>query len=92
MGYIIDIQRKSGIHASSWSISSIWTCYSNSFEYSNILMLLGIYSLATLVSANNNLRKSIYKQAMESKLLGLIGDAEMGKLIEKTVKVISRIG
>lgn len=54
------------------------------------LMLLGIYSSATLVSANNNLRKSIYKQAMESKLLGLIGDAEMGKLIEKTIKVISK--
>jgi hypothetical protein len=53
------------------------------------LMLLGIYSSATLVSANNNLRKSIYKPAMESKLLGLIGDAEMGKLIEKT-KVISK--
>ena len=54
------------------------------------LMLLGIYSSATLVSTNNNLRKSIYKQAMESKLLGLIGDAEMSKVVEKTVKVISK--
>ena len=36
MGYIIDIQCKSGIHTSSWSLSAVWTCYSNSFEYSSI--------------------------------------------------------
>ena len=43
------------------------------------LMLLGIYNSATLVSANNNLRKSIHKHALESRLLGLIGHAEMEK-------------
>jgi hypothetical protein len=40
------------------------------------LMLIGIYSSATLVSANTNLRKTIYKHALESKLLNLIGHAE----------------
>ena len=33
---------------------------------------------------------NIYKKAMESKLLGLIGDAEVGNLVEKTVKDISK--
>jgi hypothetical protein len=42
-----------------------------------LLMLLGIYNSATLVSANENLRKFIYKNALESKLLGSIGRAEM---------------
>ena len=54
------------------------------------LMLLGIYNSATLVSANNELRKSIHKHALESKLLGLIGHAEMEKEIQKTVKKISQ--
>jgi hypothetical protein len=40
------------------------------------LMLLGIYGSATLVSANANLRRSIHKHALESKLLNLIGHAE----------------
>ena len=56
----------------------------------SFLMLLGIYNSATLVSTNDNLRKSIYKHAKESKLLGLIGHAEMEKEIEKTVKVITQ--
>ena len=54
------------------------------------LMLLGIYNSATLVSTNNQLRKSIHKHALESKLLGIIGQAEMEKEIEKTVKKITQ--
>ena len=54
------------------------------------LILVGIYDSAKLVSTNTQLRKSIYQQAMNSKLLGPIGDAEMGKLVEKTVKDISK--
>jgi hypothetical protein len=53
-------------------------------------MLLGIYNSATLVSANNELRKSIYKHALESKLLGLIGQAEMESEIRNTVKQVSQ--
>jgi hypothetical protein len=54
----------------------------------SFLMLLGIYNSATLVSANNQLRKSIHKHALESRLLRLIGHAEMEKEIEKTVTKI----
>jgi hypothetical protein len=54
------------------------------------LMLLGIYNSATLVSANNNLRKSIHKHALESKLLHLIGQAEMEKEVQKTVQEITQ--
>jgi hypothetical protein len=53
------------------------------------LMLLGIYNSATLVSTNNELRKSIRKRALESKFLGLIGHAEMEKEIQRTVKRVS---
>jgi hypothetical protein len=50
------------------------------------LMLLGIYNSATLVSTNNNLRKSIRRHAMlRSNLLDLIGHAEMEKEIQETV-------
>jgi hypothetical protein len=52
-------------------------------------MLLGIYNSATLVSANNELRRSIHKHALESKLLGLIGHAEMEKEIQNTVKQVT---
>ncbi len=54
------------------------------------LMLLGIYNSATLVSANNELRKSIYRHAVESRLLHFIGQAEMENEIEKTVRKISK--
>ena len=54
------------------------------------LMLLGIYNSATLVSANNNLRKFIRKRALESRLLDLIGQAEMEREIQKTVKKIAQ--
>jgi hypothetical protein len=51
-------------------------------------VLLGIYGSATLVSANDTLRKSIRKHALESRLLDLIGHAEMEKEIQKTVAKI----
>ena len=54
------------------------------------LMLIGIYNSATLVSANNELRRTIHKHALESKLLGAIGHAEMEREIQKTVKEVSR--
>ena len=41
------------------------------------LTLLGIYNSAVLVSTSNTLRASIQRRAMESKLLGLIGQAQM---------------
>jgi hypothetical protein len=50
------------------------------------LMLVGIYNSATLVSANTNLRKSIHKHALESKLLSLIGQAEFEREILRTGK------
>jgi len=53
------------------------------------LMLIGIYNSATLVTANNELRRSIYKHASEIKLLGMIGQAEMEKEIQKTVKQVT---
>jgi hypothetical protein len=52
------------------------------------LVLLGIYNSAKLVSVNNNLRRSIYKHAVESKMLHLIGHAEMEKEIQKAVTKI----
>ena len=52
-------------------------------------MLIGIYNSASLVSTNNNLRKSIRRHAMlRSNLLDLIGHAEMEKEIQETVKDI----
>jgi hypothetical protein len=52
------------------------------------LIMLGIYNSATLVSENVTLRKSIYKITQESKLLDLIGQAEMEKEIQKTINRI----
>jgi hypothetical protein len=52
------------------------------------LILLGIYNSARLVSANNKLRKFIRSQALESRLLDTIGQAEMEKEIQKTVNRI----
>jgi hypothetical protein len=54
----------------------------------SFMMLLGIYNSATLVSTNDTLRKSIRKHALESRLLELIGQAEMEKEIQKTVTEI----
>jgi hypothetical protein len=53
------------------------------------LMLVGIYNSAVLVSANNDLRKSIYKHALQSKLLGQIGRAEAENELQKTVTKIT---
>ena len=53
-------------------------------------MLLGIYNSAQLVSANHDLRKLIRKQALELRLLDIIGQAEMEKEIQKTVKKITQ--
>jgi hypothetical protein len=52
------------------------------------LMLVGIYNSAVLVSVDEKLRKSIRKYASESGLLGVIGEAELGKVMDKTVKKI----
>jgi len=52
------------------------------------LTLLGIYNAATLVSLNIDLRKSIHKHALDSKLLDLIGRAEMDTELQKTVNKI----
>ena len=49
-------------------------------------MLLGICNSATLVSANHDLRKLIRKHALESRLLDIIGQAEMQTEIRKTIK------
>jgi hypothetical protein len=53
------------------------------------LMLIGIYNSAVLVSANNDLRKSIYKHALESKLLGQIGRAEVEIEMQEAVTKIT---
>ena len=51
------------------------------------LTVLGIFNSATLVSANNSLRRIIHERAL--KLLKPIGRAEMEREIQKTVKKIS---
>jgi hypothetical protein len=53
------------------------------------LILIGIYNSAVLVSANNDLRKSIYKHALESRLLGAIGRAEVENELQKTATKIT---
>ena len=53
-------------------------------------MLLGIYNSARLVSANNKLRKFIHNQALEARLLDIIGQAEMKKEIERIIKEINQ--
>jgi hypothetical protein len=54
------------------------------------LMLIGIYNSATHVSTNNELRRFIHKQALESRLLSLIGHAEMEKEILRTITKIAQ--
>jgi hypothetical protein len=53
-------------------------------------MLLGIFNSAVLVSANTNLRKSIHKRALESRLLNLLGQAEFENEVQKTVSRITK--
>jgi hypothetical protein len=52
---------------------------------STYLILIGIYTSATLVSANNELRKFIYQTVTDSKFLNLLGKAEVEREIKKTV-------
>jgi hypothetical protein len=54
------------------------------------LMLIGIHNSARLVSASNELRRLIHKQALESRLLSTIGHAEMEKEIQKAVAKITQ--
>lgn len=57
------------------------------------LIMIGIYNSAILVSTNIDLRKSIQKIARESKLLHLIGKAEMERELDKTVtKIMEQTG
>ena len=52
------------------------------------LILIGIYTSATLVSTNIELRKLIYRMAINSKFLNLLGKAEVEKEIKKSVSRI----
>ncbi|MFI5405633.1 MAG: hypothetical protein ACHQ1D_03880 [Nitrososphaerales archaeon] len=52
------------------------------------LIMIGIYKSATLISTNIELRKTIHKFTRESKLLDLIGNAEMEKELNITVNKI----
>lgn len=52
---------------------------------SSYLIMVGIYTSATLVSINSNIRNSVRQIAKESKLLDFIGKAEMEKEISKIV-------
>ena len=63
--------------------------------FSSYLFLIGIYSSAISISANDTLRRSIRKLAVEdSKLLRDIGQAQMESVLEKkvlsTVRVVSQ--
>jgi hypothetical protein len=53
-------------------------------------MLVGIHNSAALVSANTSLRRLIHKNALESRLLGLIGQAEFEMEVQEVVSKISR--
>jgi len=57
---------------------------------SSYLIMVSIYTSATLVSINANVRNSIHQIAKESKLLNDIGMAEMEKEITNIVTKISR--
>ena len=53
-------------------------------------MVTGIYNSVKLVSVNNNLRKSIRKHALESRLLDAIGQVERENEIQKIVTKITQ--
>jgi len=53
------------------------------------LMLAGIYNSARYVSVNNNLRKTIRKHALESRLLDAIGKSERENEIQKIITKIT---
>jgi hypothetical protein len=46
--------------------------------------------MTILITTRNKDGTSIYKHALESKLLGAIGHAEMEKEIQKTVEQVNR--
>ena len=52
------------------------------------LTLIGIFSAASAISTNSEIRTVIYRHALESKLLGLIGRAETEKELQRTVEKI----
>jgi hypothetical protein len=54
------------------------------------LILIGIYTSATLVSTNTELRKFIYGIAADSKFLNLLGKAEVEREINKTVSRVQK--
>jgi len=51
-------------------------------------MLIGIYNSAFLISINKSILETIYKHLTQSKLLGIIGQAEKIKEMNKIVKNI----
>ncbi len=50
-----------------------------------ILVLLGIFHTAIFVSTNSRLQHSIYKRAIEARILGVIGRAEKDRELAKTI-------
>jgi hypothetical protein len=85
MGHISNICYKSSSFTDAYPYPPFGLATISVLNLASFLMLLGIYNSATLVSANTNLRKSIHKHALESKLLNLIGHAEFEKEVQKTV-------
>jgi hypothetical protein len=55
------------------------------------MMLLGVYNSALIANTNFKLRSAIREQALESSLLGVVGEAQMDKEVEKTVKKVTQI-
>ncbi len=53
-------------------------------------MMIGIYNSAKLVAVNKNLRNSIHKHVLESRLLGSIGKAEWENEIQNIASKINR--
>ena len=53
-------------------------------------MMIGIYNSAKLVAVNNNLRNSIHKHVLESRLLGTIGKAEWENEIQNIKSKINK--
>ena len=54
----------------------------------SLLMLIGIYNSAVLISINKPILETIQKYLKDSNLLGIIGQAERAKEINKTIEYI----
>jgi hypothetical protein len=68
---------------------AVTLCY---LGLSSYMILVGLYASAISVSQDATIRKSIRKSVInKSKLLGIIGDAEMQNEIEKWVKNLSAV-